>query len=76
MRTILTALLAGIGIGLLLGGLFTVIGGHLDHEPQELHNLGPLNGVWQANQARFFGAVIASLGGGLFTFALLARRKD
>jgi hypothetical protein len=76
MGKIVAPLLAGFGMTLLIGGLLTVIGGHLDHEPQVIHDLGPLNGTWQASQSRFFGAILASLGGGIFTFALLSRPKS
>jgi hypothetical protein len=76
MWRIVTALLAGFGMTLLIGGILTVIGGHLDHEDHTLEYLGPLSGVWQASQARFFGAILASAGGGIFTFALMARCKN
>jgi hypothetical protein len=75
MRNFVTALLAGIGMGMLVGGLLTVVGSHLDQKDQVLEHLGPLSGVWHANQSRFAGAILASFGSGIFTFALLVRRK-
>ena len=75
MRNFLTALLCGIGMGMLVGGILTVVGGYLDREDQVLEHMGPLSGVWHANQSRFAGAILASFGSGIFAFALLVRRK-
>jgi len=74
MRNTLTAFLAGLGMALLIGGLLAFVGGIFQDEVRELHHLGPLNGIWDRHHTRFYGAIMAAIGSGLFTFAFLLRR--
>jgi hypothetical protein len=43
-------------------------------ELRVVHSLGPFNGTWDPDQVKFLGAILASAGSGVFTFALLMRR--
>jgi hypothetical protein len=74
MRNILTALLAAVGMGLLVGGIMGMIGGIFQESVRELHNFGPFDGTWDKDQVKFIGAILAAIGSAVFTFALLMRR--
>jgi hypothetical protein len=73
---IIEGILAGVAMGLIVGGLLAFIGGHFQVENRTISGLGPFNGVWEPAQIRFFGAIIASIGSGLFTGVLFARKKN
>jgi hypothetical protein len=74
MRNTLTALLAAVGMGLLVGGIMGMIGGIFQESVRQLHNLGPFDGTWDKDQVKFIGAILAVIGSAVFTFALLMRR--
>ncbi len=74
MRTFLRAILAGLGMGVLVGGIMAMIGGIFQRELRVVHSLGPFNGTWDPDQVKFLGAILASIGSGVFPFALLMRR--
>jgi hypothetical protein len=75
MRNTLTAILAGLGMGLFVGGIMAMIGGIFQIAPQRtLHGFGPFDGTYDPDQTKFIGGILASCGSALFTFALLMRR--
>jgi hypothetical protein len=75
MRNTLTAILAAIGMGVLVGGIMGMIGGIFQRSQRLVHGLGPFDGTWDADQVKFLGAILASCGSAVFTFALLMRRR-
>jgi hypothetical protein len=75
MRNFLTALLGGIGMALLVGGISALFGAIFQQGNRVINHLGPFNGIWEPDQVRFLGAILAAFGSGIFTFAMLARRK-
>jgi hypothetical protein len=75
MRNVVTALLAGLGMALLVGGVMAFIGGIFQLQVRVVNYLGPLNGTWDQDQVKFLGAILAPIGSGLLTFALLVRRR-
>jgi hypothetical protein len=75
MRNTLTAILAGVGMGVFVGGIMGMIGGIFQQDQvRVVSDLGPFNGRWDRDQVKFLGAILASCGSALFTFALLMRR--
>jgi hypothetical protein len=75
MRKTSTAVLGALGMGILVGGIMGMIGGIFQREVRVLSGLGPLNGTWDADQVKFVGGILASIGSAMFTFALLLRRS-
>ncbi len=75
MRNTLTAILAALGMGLLVGGIMGMVGGIFQREVRFMRNSGPFDGRWDPDQVKFLGAILAAVGSTLFTFALLMRRK-
>ena len=75
MRNMMTALFAGVGMGLLVGGVLAMFGSIFQHGTRVIDYLGPFNGDWDPDKVRFLGAILASIGSALLTFNLLVRRK-
>jgi len=75
MPSTLTAILAGIGMGLFVGGIMGMVGGIFQESHTRVFTLGPFNDSWDRDQVKFLRAILASIGSALFTFALLMRRK-
>ncbi len=77
MRNFLTATLAALGMGILVGGIMGMVGGIFQVDlVRQVHDLGPFNGNYDKDQVKFLGAILASIGSAIFTFALLMRGKD
>jgi hypothetical protein len=76
MRNTLTAIFAGLGMGVFVGGIMGMIGGIFQRDQvRVIHGLGPFDGQWDPDNVKFLGAILASIGSAIFTFAMLMRRK-
>lgn len=73
MRQIITAAIIALGVALFVGGVCALVYGLTHRGPTFVAGLGPLNGLWAAENYCFLGAVLAAIGGGLATFGLLVR---
>jgi hypothetical protein len=62
MRRFLTALVAGVGMGLLIGGVCGLLAALATHEDINATGLGPLNGRWSPNDLRFLATSPRSCG--------------
>jgi hypothetical protein len=77
MGRLSSAMVVAIGVGLLIGGACSLMDGVINPEVTQVGSaFGPLAGVWTPNDYRFMGAALASFGGAIVTFGLLARRRD
>jgi hypothetical protein len=57
-------------MALFVGGVMGMIGGIFQVAPQRtVHGLGPFDGTWDPDQTKFLGAILASCGSALSTFA-------
>src|SRR5207248_983210 len=72
MPRFLRALVAGIGMALVVGGVCGLMAGLATHNDVTAAGLGPLNGIWSPHDLRFVATMAAGVGAGLFTFALFS----
>jgi hypothetical protein len=75
MARILTALVAGVGAALLVGGLCGLAAALTENNDVSVTGWGPLSGTWTVHARRFAAICVTGLGAGLFTFGLLARPR-
>jgi hypothetical protein len=76
MLKFLTALIAGIGAGLLIGGVLGLWGSINLHETINVTGLGPLiNARYSPFDFGFLSVCAASVGGALFTFGVMLRPR-
>ena len=61
-----------LGVMALIGGVCAMVFGGLDRSAM-VKGLGPLDGFWSATEYFTIGAVLAVVGGGVFTFGFLNR---
>jgi hypothetical protein len=77
MSNVWTAISAALGMALLVGGIMGLIGGIFQRSAMRtVSGLGPFDGQWDSDNVKFLGAILASCGSAVLTFALLMRRKD
>jgi hypothetical protein len=69
----LTALVAGLGAGLLVGGFCGLMAALMENNDVYVTGWGPLSGTWTVHDRRFVAICMTGLGAGFFTFGLLAR---
>jgi hypothetical protein len=74
MHWFLRAVVAGVGMGMVVGGVCGLMGALATHDTVTVTGLGPFNGRWTHHDLRFLATVVAGVGGGLFTFALFSKR--
>lgn len=77
MRNFLTAVLAAVGMAVLVGGVMAMVGGICQRDAlRTVSGLGPFDGDWDPDDTKFLGGLLAPVGAAVVTFALLLRRKD
>ena len=74
MRLFITSLIAALGMTSLIGGLCALCYGIMHPGPTWVNGLGPLNGVWPAENYCFLGGILAAVGGGVATFGFAMRK--
>jgi hypothetical protein len=74
MLGFLRALVAGIGMGMIVGGVCGLVSGLVGNADVTVKGMGPFNGVWSPYDLRFLESMVAAVGAALFTCALLCRR--
>jgi hypothetical protein len=75
MRQLGTACVIAFGVAALLGGACALLYGLAHPAPTQVVGLGPLDGIWSAENYCFLGGVLVAVGGGLTTFGALVRSK-
>jgi hypothetical protein len=74
MRRLVFVLILALGVSTTVGGIIALLYSYL-HAQSTFVVIGPYRATWEPENYCFFGAILASVGAGLVTFGLLARRE-